>query len=171
MSFSNATGAWDLVTYGQTPDFNKGISGENFIVKKDKDILKKLAERVRNLCDRRLEDEKRKLWFNHNSLKSEQPLIFVDPENGWNEIIRENDLKCKGKLAKHWEIVLLKEIYWGESLKDDKPIDPYFDVGYTFEKGDWGITPKIHGGEHGGAYTWEAQVKDFEDLKKSIFQE
>jgi len=166
---SNATGIWDLVTYGQTPDYSKGVCSEVFISKKDKKFLRKLAESVRNLSDRPSENVKRKLWSNLNSLEFERPLIFVDPENGWNEVIKENDLKCSGKLARHWEVVLLKEIFWGESLMDDKPIDPYFDIGYTFSESNWGVNNKIHGGEDGGAYVWEALVKDFKDLRKIHF--
>ena len=74
----------------------------------------RLAENVAILAARPIEGEKRKLWEKHNSLQGIRPLIFCDPENGWNEIFPESKLKCNGELARKWEIVLRKEIFWGE---------------------------------------------------------
>ena len=63
--------------------------------------------------------------------RTDRPLVFCDPENGWNEIITEAQMQCRGKLARRWEMDLRKEIFWGEVMGDDKPVEPYFDVPYT----------------------------------------
>ena len=44
--------------------------------------------------------EKIKLWKDHNSLRTTQPIIFCDPENGWNDIITGNILKRTSKIAR-----------------------------------------------------------------------
>ena len=132
----------------------------------ERQILRHLAGRVAELAARPLEHNKRELWYRHNSLQSTRPLIFCDPENGWNEIITENILECRGSLSRRWEIILRKEIFYGEKMKDDKPIEPYFDIGYTHEKIDWLDREIIHGGKEGGSYVWEAQIKNTEDLAK-----
>ncbi len=49
------------------------------------------------------EAEKRKLWLRHNALQPTRPVIFCDPENGWNEIIRPEHLACESELARDWE--------------------------------------------------------------------
>jgi hypothetical protein len=162
----NATGLWNVSDYGSTPKFNAAKKEELLVNKKDQEILKDLAARVAEFAGSPAEDEKRKLWNDHNMLKTKRPLVFCDPENGWNEIITENKIKCTGSLARRWEVVLRKEIFWAESIKDDKVIEPYFDIGYTFTDNEWGLDSLISGGTGGGSYAWVAPIKGDEDLKK-----
>lgn len=164
-----STGLWTVSDYGSTPDFNSGVSEKIIISRKDKDILRKLATKVACLSNRSVEEEKRKLWHEHNSLKPVRPLVFCDPENGWNEIITKDQINCKGELAQRWEMVLRKEIFWGESMLDDKVIEPYFDIGYTYTEGSWGVEPIMHGGNDGGSYVWEAPIKRYSDIDKVHF--
>jgi hypothetical protein len=162
-------GLWTTSDYGSTPGFNSGVPGKIIISRKDKDILRRLAAKVTGLSDRPVEAEKRKLWYEHNSLKPLRPLVFCDPENGWNEIIIKDQIECEGELAQRWEIVLRKEIFWGESMLDDKVIEPYFDIGYTYIESNWGFNPIMHGGNDGGSYVWEAPVKKYSDIDKIHF--
>ena len=161
----NATGLWNVSDYGSTPKFNAAKRQELSINKKDKEILKGLAARVAEFASSSAEDEKRKLWTDHNMLKTKRPVVFCDPENGWNEIITENKIECTGSLARRWETVLRKEIFWVKSIKDDKVIEPYFDIGYTFTDDEWGLDPRVSGGTGGGSYVWEAPVKNASDVK------
>ena len=62
--------------------------------------LRRLAAEVAELATRPIEAEKRGLWYRHNTLAATRPVIFCDPENGWNEIIRPEDLACHGPLAR-----------------------------------------------------------------------
>ena len=141
-----STGLWTASDYKSTPSFNSGVSRKIIISRGDKDILRRLATKVACLSNRPIEEEKRKLWYDHNSLKPVRPLIFCDPENGWNEIITKDQIDCEGEIAQRWEMVLLKEIFWGELMLDDKVIEPYFDIGYTYNEGSWGVDSIIHGG-------------------------
>ena len=167
---TNATGLWDFSDYGSTPNYCAGEKGKVSIEKKDRDILKNLAVRVREISDRPVEKEKRKLWTDHNMLKTKSPVIFCDPENGWNELITADMIECSGELAKKWEMVLRKEIYWAEFIRDDKVIEPYFDIGYTFTDNGWGINTRFRGGA-GGSYTWENPIKDKQDVEKIKYPE
>ena len=165
------TGLWDVSDYGGTPIYASGKPGEIFISKKDKLLLRELAAKVAELAARPLEKEKRNLWVNHNSLKSFQPVIFADPENGWNEIITSEMIQCYGKLARRWEMILRKEIYWAQSICDDKVIEPYFNVGYSYSEGDWGVPimqdrSKV---EDGGSFIFRTVIKDLKDIKKIHF--
>ena len=166
MATLNATGIWTEVNYDQACLFASGRIGDVCVSKKDKETLRKLAQKVKDYSATKENEEKRNLWYEHNSLKTSKPVIFCDPENGWNEIITENILECRGSLSRRWEIILRKEIFYGEKMKDDKPIEPYFDIGYTHEKIDWLDREIIHGGKEGGSYVWEAQIKNTEDLAK-----
>ena len=160
---------WTSSDYGSTPGFNSGVFGKIIISRKDKDILRRLADKVTGLSIRPIEEEKRKLWHEHNSLKPRRPLVFCDPENGWNEIITKNQIECGGELAQRWEMVLRKEIFWGESMLDDKVIEPYFNIGYTYIESNWGFNPIMHGGNDGGSYVWEAPIKEDSDIDRMHF--
>ena len=165
MLFSKS-GLWDVSDYGSTPKFTAVEKGKVNIDKKDRDILRRLAEKVAVLSGRSIESEKKDLWLKHNSLKTNMPVIFCDPENGWNEIITEDDIVCESELAKKWELVLRKEIYWAEEICDDKVIQPWFEIGYTYSDSGWGIEPKINRRDLKGSISWDAPVKHYKDLEK-----
>ena len=130
----------------------------------DRTVLRRLAARVAELAARPIEQQKRQLWYRHNALEATRPLIFCDPENGWNEIIRPGDLEAQGTLARRWEMILRKEIYWGSEMGDDRVIEPYFNVAHVYNESDWGLHEMRMGGQDGGAYTWEAPLKSYDAL-------
>jgi len=140
--------------------------------KTDREVLRRLAGNVASLSARRIEEEKRELWRRHNALERTRPIVFCDPENGWNEIIPPSQLECENPLARQWEMHLRKEIFWGAEMGDDYTIEPYFDVPYIrSDFDDWGLHETRIGGEDGGAFRWESPVKSEADLAKLRFPE
>src|SRR5208283_4008905 len=125
----NATGLWPSANYGDAPKYASGVRGKVIVEPKDRDILRGLAERLARLASRPEEAQKRELWYAHNELRTRRPLVLVDPENGWNELVTVGDVRCTGELARRWEMVLRKELFWGERIKDDKPREALFEVG------------------------------------------
>src|ERR1017187_10191926 len=133
----------------------------------EKDVLRELAERVAGLAALPVMAEKRELWRKHNRLEKTRPIIFCDPENGWNEIITERQLKCRTKIARRWEMNLRKEIFWGEEMGDDRAVEACFNVPYTCSPDDWGLEIIYHKPEQLGSYVWESPIKDYAaDLKR-----
>lgn len=97
-----------------------GVNAEIYpISPRDQSILRTLAFQVAEIAAEPVQEEKRRLWYLHNALLSTRPLIFCDPENGWNEIIPAQSLATEGELARNWEFKLRKEIFWGRSMGDD----------------------------------------------------
>ncbi|MGI9860576.1 hypothetical protein SDD30_04195 [Moorella naiadis] len=141
------------------------------VSRNDKKVLRDLAKKVAELAARPVEDEKRELWYKLNSLEETRPVIFCDPELGWNEIIKDSDLKCEGDLALIWENKLRKEIFWGESMGDDRVTDIYFDVPHIAKSTGWGMDKKVIGDLAEGSYKWEAPLKSYEDMDKLHFPE
>jgi hypothetical protein len=135
----------------------------------DIQILRTLAAQVAELSARPIEKEKESLWRQHNALVPTCPLIFCDPENGWNEIIPSDSLTCQHTLARQWEFILQREIFWGTQMKDDRVIRALFDVPHVYAETDWGMHETRIGGKDGGAYGWEAPLKDFSDFDKLRF--
>ena len=135
----------------------------------DRAILRPLASRVAELAARPIETAKRDLWVRHNALEATRPVIFCDPENGWDEIITAADLACAGELARGWEMRLRKEIFWGAEMCDDRVIEPTFNVRHVYTESDWGMHETRIGGGHGDAYRWEPPLKSYADLDQLRF--
>jgi len=153
------TAAGKIVT-GFTPE-DLSMSRE------DREVLRVLAQRVAGIAASARMQETRRLWTQLNMLQKTRPLVFCDPENGWNEIVTESQMQCRGKLARRWEMDLRKEIFWGEEMRDDKPVEPCFDVPYTVPPDHWGLEAVYHRTENQGSCVWDAPVKDYAtDLDK-----
>ncbi len=131
------------------------------------EVLRKLAHQVAEIAERPEMKAKARIWKLHNDLKTDQPLVFIDPENGWNECISVSTLQCEDPLARVWEMALRKQIYWADVMKDDKVIEPYFDVPYSYSDTGWGVALGKIGGEDGGSYIVKQAIEDYEaDFEK-----
>ncbi len=130
----------------------------------DRDLLRRLAQQVAALAARPIEAEKRERWYRHNALEHGRAMVICDPENGWGEIILEAELQCTGGLARDWEQRLLKEIWWGSEMNDDRVVTGIFDVGLVTTETGWGLQEIKHGGGDGNAYSWDAPLQDLDDL-------
>lgn len=170
MVFCNSTGFWTGIMFQDNPNYCSGKPNEIYVSNNDNKKLRKLARKVLIISNLEEQEKKRDLWYKHNSLQTNYPLILTDPENGWNEIITKNQLECEGDLAKKWEMVLRKELFWGENIKDDKPIESNFYIGYTFAENNPGISSEFHGGLKGGSYVWDRVVDDIKDMQKLKFR-
>jgi len=160
-------GIGDELGFSMEYETQKVIKAIEFkISSRDKKIIREIARRIAELAARDEEDEKRILWYKHNDMERTRPLIFCDPENGWYEIITPDKLKCKGNLARIWEFKLRKEIFWGECIKDDRVVEPYFTVNYVFEETDRGLSATFYGRQGSGSYRWVAPIKDYNDFDK-----
>ena len=130
---------------------------------RERSILRELAARVGELSSRPVEDEKKTLWTRHNDLESTRPVVFCDPENGWNEIVTQDQILCDGPLLRVWEMHLRKEIFWAEEMKDDRVIEPFFNVPYCYTDTEWGLKEtKIQTDPRHGSYTWRSPIEDYE---------
>jgi hypothetical protein len=121
---------------------------------------------VAELAARPVEDDKRNLWYRHNALEPTRPVVFCDPENSWKEIIPPQTLQCQQDLARCWELTLRKEIFWGKEMRDDRVIEPFFNISHVYTETDWGMHELRIGGQDGGSYTWDAPLKSYDGLDK-----
>lgn len=135
---------------------------------RDREVLRELAKRVAGLAAQPEQQQKAQRWKNHHALKATQPLIFCDPEDAWYELIPAGELLCSGNLARIWEFRLRKEIYWAEKIRDDRVVLPTFSVHYVWTKTTRGLDAKVIGGKDGGAYNWEAPLKDGYDTLSAL---
>ena len=88
----------------------------------ESDVLKlrRLGEKILFYSHTPENDERAKAWKKHNMLdKSARPVVFCDPENGWNEIIGPDDPECEDPLARKTERNLKKQLFHFEKMHDD----------------------------------------------------
>ncbi len=140
-----------------------GFDIPTFISEKEKLILRSLANEVADLSARDVEARKAYLWKKHNDLHGTRPLIFCDPENGWNEIINQDQIKCQSPLLRVWEMHLRKEVHWANSFRDDKVIEPFFNVPYHYTDTGYGLKEIVHSGGVGGAFKYEHPITDYKE--------
>jgi len=66
-------------------------------------------------------------------------------------------------------MTLRKELFWGESMGDDRVVEPFFNVPHVFTESDWGMSDTKKGGDHGGSYSWDSPLKSYDDFDKLHF--
>jgi hypothetical protein len=133
-------------------------------------VLRTLAGKVAELAARPVETEKRALWLAHNALRPTRPVVFCDPEVGWTEIILPENQVCQNPMARQWEFQLKREIFWGEQMKDDRVIEPFFTIPHVHRDPNWGVQEQRieTSGEKRTAYTWKPPITaevDWEQVK------
>lgn len=138
----------------------------------DREILRALAGRVREIAGLPEMADRKARWYRHNALRQERPMVLCFPEGAWAEILPDESLQCSHPVLRQWEHRLRQIILWWEIIRDDNVVEPFFDLSWQVSIGDYGVqTPHIH--PHGrGSYTWDPPLKDLrEDFKKLRFRE
>ena len=142
------------------------------ISKEEQEYLRTLARRVRELSELPVQEERKKLWKDHLSLKETRPVIFIDPEGAWYEIIPHTSLRCQNDLARVWEMRLRKEIFWQEHIGDDRVCRDEFSWQDIVTFSDFGLREKKIGAGGGRAYKVVPVIEDYErDLPKLHYRE
>ena len=133
----------------------------------ERTVLRELAWRVKEIASSPVEEEKKKLWTAHNGLRKVRPLVFCDPENGWNEIITQDKIRCTDPLLRVWEMALRKEIFWGTEMLDDRVIEDIFYVPYYYHDSGYGLSEKKEQVSASGSFKYISPIKDYKrDFEK-----
>lgn len=133
----------------------------------DRQILRELALQVAEIASRPVMAEHRDLWYRHNQLEDTRPLILCDPENGWNEIITDDQIRCQNDIARHWEFHFRKQIFWGDQMGDDYVVEPVFEIPHVYQETPWTVAGSKHQGtlhttlSNGGAYHIDTILEDY----------
>jgi len=151
---------------------DRGRCGPAPLPPSDVRVLRDLARAVADLAARDAACGKPDLWYRHNALEAGRPLVFCDPENGWQEIIPPEALQCESSLGRAWEWTLRREAFWGSGMNDDRVVTGVFDVGWEHTNSGWGLCETYTRGKTpGGSYVWDAPVKQESDISRLRFPE
>ena len=134
----------------------------------DIQILRNLAEQVAEIAKKPIQEERRKLWSNNNSLIKTRPLICLHV-GSWDAMGTEfifPMLQCENQEYRNVEFQLRYSIA-KDDIGDDDIIEPWVAVGPVYAKTGWGFdTHNIMPNQAGGAHKLVACLENYEDFKK-----
>jgi len=107
-----------------------------YITKEEKSYLRNLATKYMEYANLPIMDERKKLWYRHNALKGERPVIVMEMDTFERDMLPES--KCQSPSAKTIEKTLIRHVINFELIHDDKVMPPYYPV-------DWQIYIKPFG--------------------------
>ncbi len=130
----------------------------------DKIILRELAKQYSEICTQPIQDERRTLWRQHNSLKVTRPLIYVRAF-AWTEM-PESECLCEDPFARQYEDFFRRHLFWN-TLNDDSIFEPWVTIQARRICNGWGIAgQRQFGDEPGGSFKMDYPIKDLSDIEK-----
>lgn len=142
------------------------------INKKEIEVLRTLAGRVREIAELPAMKKRKERWYKHNSLISQGPMILCFPEGAWEEIIGDSQLKCNHPTLRNWEMELSRKIYWWENINDDNAIEPFFNINWEVNIGNYGFSEVRTQNSDRGSYHIDFPIKDMgKDIEKLHFRQ
>ncbi len=151
--------------------------------RKEKNILQDLAKKYSEICNWEVQEERRALWRDHNSLIKTRPLVLCD----WHDLSNlwlyqfEDQCICQDEYIRSLELWLRNKIFHS-TVNDDFIFEPWITVDAVLEtpiecKLDkktgylpiWGIYQEIIKDKNGGiGWRTVPALKDREDLDNLI---
>ena len=108
----------------------------------EREVIRELAKKLAELANQPIMEERRKLWYAHNDLKTDQPVIDCSPEGAWREVITPDSLVCEDPAAREIEWVLRARIYRAEVIGDDVPAEMRWDCRKIISDTGWSVDGK-----------------------------
>jgi hypothetical protein len=140
----------------------------NFYVKpEERSYLRELAKKQREYAKLPVMEERKNLWYAHNSLKGKRPIIVMEIDSFIDDIFP--DLKCETPAAKEIERNLLFLIINHELINDDKVIPPYYTIYWKISIKEFGIDiKKEYARDSKGRTIGYSQQHPITDLKRDL---
>jgi hypothetical protein len=128
------------------------------VATQDRTLLRGLATRYLEACARPEQNERRRLWRQHNSLKGSRPLIYVRAF-AWQEM-PEARLQCEDPLLRYFENFLRYQLFW-DRLGDDSVFEPWLTLHASYHCTGWGLQVGRHFSEEpGGSFKVDYPLQD-----------
>ena len=137
----------------------------------DIDILRPLADRYAAIAALPVQDEKRRLWTEHFSLKHTRVPILAS-YGMWNvwcrEVFGDARMQCRDPFFRQHERELRMRIFQHEVVGDDCIQEPWLPLGAAVN-GDWGslwgMPESMHAsGVEGGAASYDPPLQSWDDV-------
>ena len=141
----------------------------------DRETVRDLARRVREIAAEPEQAEKIRLWKACNDLEPVRPMVYANPQGGWAELDRQwITFECAAEPYRGLEHQLRRLILRREHIPDDYPVTEVFRIpptttGDTYE--DYGVSLRTtRPDEADGAYHIEPIINGADDIEKLHFR-
>lgn len=132
----------------------------------DKACVRELAKQYLDVCHKPVQQKRRDLWRQKNSLQSVRPLIYVRAW-AWHEM-EASQCQCEDPLLRSYENHLRSMLFW-DSLDDDSTFEPWLTVDAVKCCYGWGVeTVQQKSAETGGAYKEIYPLETLEDISRLV---
>lgn len=136
----------------------------------DREILRRLAERLQAAAESRDLDGRAHRLTRHNSLESESPLVFVFPEGAWSEILPQASLLCHDPWHRSLEEQIRQKLFMAEEVRDDSVPSGALEIAKAIEPGSYGVDVEFRHGENRGSYIWQPPFKEISEAVLNLHQ-
>lgn len=136
----------------------------------ERQILRELAKRQRELAESPENKALEVLWYEHNALKGSSPMVVFEEDSCKAELFT---LRCESEQARFLESQLLQNIRAKELIGDDKVVPCCIDIPVKIDAKLFGITQRRTVAAEGLGFHDEPVLtdlsEDFEKLAPSVF--
>ncbi|MDD5688246.1 MAG: hypothetical protein PHE88_10490 [Elusimicrobia bacterium] len=139
--------------------------------KEDIQILRDLAKQYAEISANPTQEERRKLWSDHFSLKKTRPPILVScgMSSLWcREVFSDKAMKCKDSFYRDYER-MFRLRFFHDSIGDDCIFEPWITLDASVQgngEANWGVDLGRHDSVASGARRYDPPIKDWSDVKK-----
>jgi len=139
---------------------------------RDREVIQGLARQYAEIANSPELARRRQRWIEHNSLRSQYPMMLIFPEGSWQELLPESGLSCTDPEARKIEWQLRHRLYTHAHFADDSVTDPVWEVGKCIRDTGWGLEARrIDSDMATGAWHFDPVIKTPADLKRLRFPE
>jgi len=148
------------------------VEEEIILTSNEKDVLRRLGEKISKIASLPIHKEKARLWQRMNDLQQERPMVWID-ETPWHEMNVNDELTLQ--TTHHWarelEQELRRTIYQWEHFPCDMIINEHIDCPVVFHSTGFGIVEEVdtvHTDDKNNIYSrhFKIQIKEPEDIEK-----
>ena len=148
------------------------VEREVILTSQEKDILRRLGDKISKISLLPIHREKAHLWQRMNDLSQERPMVWIN-EIPWHEMNVNDELTLltTHPWARELEQNLRRTIYQWEHMPCDMIVNDYLDCPIVFHTTDFGIVEQVetvHVDEKNDIYSrhFKIQIKEPEDIQK-----
>jgi hypothetical protein len=109
-----------------------------YITPEDRLVLRELAKKQLEYSQLPIMHERAQLWYKHNDLKGERPMVYIEMWTFWDDIAPS--FECQTETGRIIEKGFYNNILNHELIGDDKVVPPYYPIGWDVWFQLFGVT-------------------------------
>ncbi len=134
----------------------------------DRDVaaFRDLVKCYLDVCTDPLQEQRRELWRDHNSLVKTRPPVVMRGGRYREEVPEITERSCEHRLLA-WMEGDLRERMYRHALGDDSICEPWLTVRAAHRCRGWGVSgERTHTGEYHGSWKLDYPIREPEDIRK-----